>query len=244
MTLLVALKATDGLVLAVDSKGTFGDPRFAMSQNDRMNKAHLLTPNVALLISGTGEVGTMLVSIVKAQLTKGGTIGVSEVLEFVRETAREQYNKWFPTVPAIQPFALAQGGQVPLRPELNFLIGGYEIDGTPRIFGLGSAFDFSPMLHDYGFAVQGITQYAIYLLTRLYKLECDVSGLVNLAVHVITETANQDTRVGGPVTVIVIKPGTEGCKLAPDKVIQIQEENRLRAAAMQKKFYEPLDLTN
>jgi hypothetical protein len=43
-------------------------------------------------------------------------------------------------------------------PELSFIVGGYEIDGTPRIFGLHSFWDFSLMLHDYGFAVQGVAQ--------------------------------------------------------------------------------------
>ncbi len=31
-----------------------------------------------------------------------------------------------------------------------------------------SQLEFAPMLHDYGFALQGVAQYALYLLNRLY----------------------------------------------------------------------------
>jgi hypothetical protein len=46
MTLLVALKGTDGLALAADSRGTFGDPRGVTAQNDSQQKAHILAPHV------------------------------------------------------------------------------------------------------------------------------------------------------------------------------------------------------
>lgn len=34
MTLLIALKGKDGLVMASDNRGTFGDPRGVTAQND------------------------------------------------------------------------------------------------------------------------------------------------------------------------------------------------------------------
>ena len=57
MTLLVTLKGKDGLVLAADSRGTFGDPRGVTAQNDAQQKAHILAPHVAVLSAGSGEVG-------------------------------------------------------------------------------------------------------------------------------------------------------------------------------------------
>jgi len=238
MTLLVALKGKDGLVLAADSRGTFGDPRGITAQNDNQKKAHILSPHVAVLTAGSGEVGALVISMVAQKVAQEKSDGVTTVLEILRTTVREQYNNWFPTVPAMQPMALLQAGQVPVRPDLAFLVAGYEPDNSPRLFGLGSFFDFSPMLHDYGFAVQGVAQYALYLLNRLYEADRTVQELTSLAVYVITETASQDGKVGGPVSLITIEPGATGCQIMPpDKVLQVQEANNSRSKALRDSFY-------
>lgn len=238
MTLLVALKGKDGLVLAADSRGTFGDPRGVTAQNDTQQKAHVLSRHVAVLAAGAGEVGAMVIDLVRQQVTAQNIDGATPVLTVLRDTVRAQYNNWFPSVPAMQPIALIQTGQVPTRPDLAFVVGGYELDGTPRLFGLGSFSDFSPMLHDYGFALQGIAQYALYLLNRLYEPGRTVQELTPLAIYAVTETATQDGKVGGPVNVIVIKPGDEGCQvLAPEAVQGIQTANVARSGALRDSFY-------
>ena len=61
MTLLVALKGQDGLVLAADSRGTFGDPRGVTAQNDSQQKAHILSKHVAALQAGASEVGALII---------------------------------------------------------------------------------------------------------------------------------------------------------------------------------------
>jgi 20S proteasome alpha/beta subunit len=238
MTLLVALKGKDGLVLAADSRGTFGDPRGVTAQNDNQKKAHILSPHVAVLTAGSGEIGALIIDMVRQKVAEQKTDGASQVLEVLRATVRKQYNDWFPTVPPIQPITLLQTGQIPMRPELAFLIAGYELDGTPRLFGLGSLFDFSPMMHDYGFAVQGVVQYALYLLNRLYEAGRTIQELTSLAVYVITETASQDGKVGGPVSVITIGPAPKGCQvMAPSEVQQVQEANISRSKALRDSFY-------
>ena len=94
------------------------------------------------------------------------------------------------------------------------------------------------MLHDYGYALQGVAQYALYLLNRLYESDRTVEELASLAVYVITETASQDGKVGGPVSVITIVPGSKGCQLMTQTAVQkIQENNILRAKALRDSFY-------
>ena len=239
MTLLIALKGKDGLVMAADSRGTFGDPRGITAQNDAQQKAHILSPHVSVLVAGSGEVGTLIIDLVRKKVNDQKVDWASPVLSILRDTVREQYNNWFPSVPPIQPFALIQTGQVPIRPDLGFLVGGYENNGTPRLFSMGSLQDFSPMLHDYGFAVLGVAQYALYLLNRLYEADRTISELTSLAVYVITETASQDGKVGGPVNVITIKSDDEGCQtLAAEAVLNIQEANQTRSKALQNSFYQ------
>jgi 20S proteasome alpha/beta subunit len=238
VTLLVALKGSDGMVLAADSRGTFGDPRSVTAQNDAQQKAHILAPHVAVLVAGSGEVGALVIDLVRQEVTAQAADGATPVLNILRDTVRKQYENWFKSIPAIQPLQLIQSGQVAIRPELAFIVGGYELDGTSRIFGLGSLFDFSPMLYDYGFAVQGIAQYALYLLNRLYERGRTIDELKPLAIYVITETASQDGKVGGPVNVITIKPGSEGCQPVPPEIVQqIQKANESRSRALRDSFY-------
>jgi 20S proteasome alpha/beta subunit len=127
------------------------------------------------------------------------------------------------------------------RPDLAFILGGFDADGTPRIFSRISNFDFNPMLHEYGFAVQGVAQYALYLLNRLYEADRSLDELAALAVYAITETASQDGKVGGPVNVITITPTAPpdgGCKILPRGRVQaIETENATRSQALRASFY-------
>jgi 20S proteasome alpha/beta subunit len=238
MTLLVALTGKNGLVLAADSRGTFGDPRMVTAQNDAQQKAHILSSHVAVLTAGSGEVGSMVLDQVTKEVDTSHSDWASPVVDTLRSVSRKQYGEWFPSVPPIQPAMLIQAGQVASRPDVAFLVGGYEQDGTPRLISLISALDFAPLLHNYGFAVQGVAQYALYLLNRLYQSDRTIEELTALAVYVITETASQDGKVGGPVKVITINPDSVGCKtLSPADVISVQEDNAARSQTLRNSFY-------
>jgi hypothetical protein len=193
-----------------------------------------------VLTAGSGEVGSLVIDLARGEIQQKAIDGATPVLTALRDTARRCYNEWFPSVPPIQPIQLLQTGQVASRPDLAFVVGGYELgDATARLFSMGSLFDFAPMLHDYGFAVQGIAQYALYLLNRLYESGRTVQELTALAVYTITETASQDGKVGGPVNVVTIKPGPEGCQaLTSDVVQQVQAKNDSRSKALRDSFYE------
>jgi len=239
MTLLVSLRGTDGLVLAADSRGTFGDPRGVTAQNDAQQKAHILSPHVAVLAAGSGELGALVIKNVKEQVAAGGIDGVTPVMNVLRDSVRTSYNEWFQSVPPMVPPAMAATGQLATRPDLAFLVAGFEIDKQSALmFSLPSAVDFAPMVHNYGFAVQGVAQYALYLLNRLYEDDRSVAELEALAVYVITETASQDGKVGGPVNMITIRPD-EGCKsLEPATVVEIQASNESRSQALRDSFYD------
>ena len=243
MTLLVALKGKDGLALAADSRGTFGDPRGVTAQNDSQEKAHILAPHVAVLFAGSGEVGSLIVRQVAELVTQQVLDGVTPVMELLRKTARENYAAWFPSLPPIPAPQSVMSGQAAGRPELAMVIAGYELDAQGRateakLYQLVSATDFSPMLHDYGFAVCGVAQYALYLLNRLYEPDRTVQELTPLAAYVITETASQDGKVGGPVRVIVVSPDS-GCEaLNPSDVDRVLSNNAVRSKTLRDSFYE------
>src|SRR5206468_2384758 len=131
--------------------------------------------------------------------------GVTPVMDLAMGIFRKRYQEWWPNF-QIQP---VEDVAEPVRPDLAVIIGGYEVDkktgavGETRIYNIVSALDFAPLLHNYGFALNGIAQYALYLLNRLYKPESSLEEVKALAAYVITETATQDGKVGGPVQMVI-----------------------------------------
>lgn len=241
MTLLVALRGKDGIVAAADSRGTFGDPRGVTAQNDSQKKVHIVAPHAAVLIAGAGELGTQLILEITNTARTNRIDGVSNVLELVRRVARQRYAEWFPHLPpAVVPGMAGIG-----RPDLQFVVVGYDSDATgnytqPRLYSSASALDFPPSLHEYGFVLSGVAQYALYLLNRLYEADRTLSDLRSLAVYVITETASQDGKVGGPVRCVTITP--EGASdMTDEQIAEIHSSNEVRAASLRESFYTSSD---
>jgi hypothetical protein len=73
-------------VLAADSRGTFGDPNSVTAQNDSQQKAHILSPHVAVTAAGHGEVGALLIHEAKNAISQGSMDGVTAVMPQVWET--------------------------------------------------------------------------------------------------------------------------------------------------------------
>jgi len=238
VTLLVALRGKDGIVAAADSRGTFGDPRGVTAQNDSQQKVHLVSAHAAVLMAGSGELGTQLVTEIAALARQQRMDGATQAMQLVRQIARARYAEWFPHLPPAVPPGMPGIG----RPELAFMVAGYDADAggqytVPRLYQVISVLDFPPTLHEYGFALSGIAQYALYLLNRLYEPDRSLKDLLALAVYVITETASQDGKVGGPVRVVTVTPERGGVTLTDDEVRKIHESNEERGAALRKSFY-------
>jgi 20S proteasome alpha/beta subunit len=230
MSLLVCLLGTDGLVLATDSRGTFGDPRGVTAQNDLINKLYLANPRVGILVAGAGDLGSTVVSGFLA-LPDTGSLGITDLAMALHRYARAQFAEWFPL------FTIKPSGSDPrpARPDLNFMVAGFESNHTPKIYRMSSSLDFAPMLHNYGFGIDGVAQYALYLLNRLYDPESVIDDLQYLAAYVITETSSQDGKVGGPVQMATITVSSSQI-LGSDAVEDITRTNRERSRALKKSF--------
>jgi 20S proteasome alpha/beta subunit len=225
------------MVLASDSRGTFGDPRGVTAQNDNQKKLYGVSKYVGVLMAGSGELGAMIINEISAHVKDNSLVGVTAVMNATREILKKRYDEWFarfslqaiPNLPS------------PVRPTLVVIIGGYDVDNagkpvTQKIYSLNCHLDFAPMLHDYGFALEGVAQYALYLLNRLYASE-SVKNLLPLAAYVITETASQDGKVGGPVQLMKIAP-EEGCKiLSTEEINSIIASNSSRSENLKVSFF-------
>ncbi len=230
MSLLVCLLGTDGMVLATDSRGTFGDPRGVTAQNDQIQKLYLANKQVGIMVAGAGDLGSTVLSGFLA-LPDTAHLGVTDLTMELHKYARARFQEWF-TLFTIKPSA---NDSRPARPDLNFIIAGFEATKEPSIYRMSSSLDFAPMLHNYGFGIDGVAQYALYLLNRLYDSESIVGDLECLAAYVITETASQDGKVGGLIQMAVITP-TDSRMLHKEDVEDILQTNKARSKALRKSF--------
>ncbi len=226
------------MILACDSRGTFGDPRGVTAQNDNMEKIYAVSKYVGVLIAGSADLGSMVIKEIQTQIATKKTEGVTPVMELIRDILVRRFNEWF-TGFLIQP---VDGAQAPVRPNLVFLVGGYDLNGEgkptiQRTYNLNSLFNFAPFLIDYGFALEGIPQYALYLLNRLYSQESTVANLIPLAAYVITETASQDGKVGGPVKMLKILPDVGCVSLTAEEINMVIESNIARSKSLKTSFF-------
>ena len=98
---------------------------------------------------------------------------------------------------------------------------------VPKIYSMISALGFMPAFHRYGWANGGIPIYAIYLYGRRYKSDMSLDELTGLSAYVISETASQDQRVGGPIRMVQIQP--EGCKeLSEERIKELLDRYKGR----------------
>jgi hypothetical protein len=230
MSLLVCFLGTDGLVLATDSRGTFGDPRGVTAQNDLIKKLYIANNRVGILVAGAGDLGSTVVSGFLG-LPNTALLGVTELTVALHHYAREQFRDWFERF-SIKP---AGGDSRPARPDLNFIVAGFDLDRQAKIFRLWSSLDFAPMLHNYGFGIDGIAQYALYLVNWLYDPVATIDDLKYLAAYVITETASQDGKVGGPIQLATIGAGMPQV-LDAGTIEQIVLANGERSSALKMSF--------
>ena len=214
MTLNIALEGSDGMILATDSRGTIGDPRGLTAINDIQKKLFKLNPYVGITIAGASELAVMLIDKLTKQIQD--TDSVDEISNKTSSLVRQEYQGWFGVRPWVTP-----GQMLDSRPLVTFILTGYNKDVSPpqpRIFMFSSQLDFAPQLCPSGYMLAGIPQYAIYLLHRFYDRRMAIKNLISLGAYMITETATQDPKLGGPIRMAQITPG-EGFKELEDSVI-------------------------
>lgn len=186
MTLVVCLEGTNGLILAADSRGTIGDPRGLTAVNDTHIKLFKLSNKVGILSFGQAELANQLITEVRNQLLNTD-IYFTQVFNAARNKMIRSYNDWFKQFP------------IDKRPLLGFVIGGIEENNDKKVYYLTSSLDFAPQQCTSGFALGGVPQYATYLLHKFYNRTMERNQLASLAVYVVSETASQDPKVGGPI---------------------------------------------
>lgn len=229
MTLIVALRGTDGTVIAADSRGTIGDPRGLTAINDTQVKLFKLSNLCALGISGASELAAAVVDLLRGKITSDNIEGIDDIMAATRQVARQSYDDWFQKFP------------LPERPGLLLTLTGYNAGATgdSKTYLLTSSLDFAPQLLPSGNCLAGIVQYAVYLLHRFYDPGMSVEQLKRLAAYLIAETATQDPKVGGPIRMAVVRPVDGYQDIRDAEVAAIVAENETQSQAMREFFLKP-----
>ena len=226
-TLIVVLKASDGIILAGDSRGTIGDPRGLTAIRDTDTKLFQLSNLAAMGISGQSELAASVFDILKPQLEANKLEHIDEIMNKTRTVVKQRYDEWF------AKFAVDK------RPALFVSLCGYESDGQaglkPKTYLIGSPLDFAPQLFPDGNCLCGVVQYAVYLMHRFYNPQMTCDQASRLAAYLITETATQDPKVGGPVKMAMLKATGFGW-VKEDEVKEIVASNAAQSEKMRDFF--------
>src|ERR1700688_1617455 len=93
MTLIVAIKAQDGIVLAGDSRGTIGDPRGLTAINDTQQKVHQLG-NHGIAFAGSSEMAAALFDQYRKR-GLGRQTDVDQVATEIAKVSADIFAEWF-----------------------------------------------------------------------------------------------------------------------------------------------------
>lgn len=225
MTLIASVEAQNGLVLVADSRGTVGDPRGLTAINDTHKKIFKLSDYCGIGISGASELANRFVDSLLKRITATGITDVDDIVNEIYNWGKAEFIQWFGNKPW---FSTTQQGQIlDQRPGMIFIVCGYNhtTDNNCRIYLMSSLMDFVPQLCTSGHMLAGVPQYAVYLLHRLYNRQMLLENVSALGAYLITETATQDPKVGGPVIMATISPTTGYKELDREEINAIIAKN-------------------
>jgi 20S proteasome alpha/beta subunit len=238
MSLAVAIEAVNGIVLAADSRATFGDPRGMTAVNDTVQKIYKPSSRTAVAMVGQAESGAALIQHISAALAAQPGANVDVASEVFRTTGNQYFSQWF----GVPQFMMGPLGPVPIpRPEVWYLLVGYDGENQAKILNLPSTppFNFAPNLSTTGFAAAGIVPLAVYLLNRLYRRGLDLEIAKDLAAYCIVETASQDGKVGGPIHLAVVKLNEETIILPDDETLAVVGRAQRHRETLRNSFLNP-----
>jgi hypothetical protein len=226
MTLALAIKATDAIIVAADSRGTIGDPRGLTAVNDTQQKVFQFGA-CGLAIAGAGEMVLAIIDEFQKQgLNNPATIDAA-VANFGQ--AAIWCDNWYRGIPPAQ------------RPGALFILGGYRPSAaggapTPLVYLLNSNSSFAPQLANNYPMMAGVPQYAVYLSHRYYDPSISADNAAALAQYLIAETASQDPKVGGPIKISKIT-ATNGYQALTDAEIEALRKRNERLNKRLSKYF-------
>lgn len=218
MTLVIALKAKDGIVLASDSRASS-----TITSNDTVQKIFKLGEHSAVGISGDGGLAMYFLDQIKGGLNHG--TGISDLAEQIRIAGKRTFNDFFEHLKPED------------RPSLSLLLIGYTLASKSEMYTLRSGDNFVPRKGVTGFECIGVPYIADYLLNRLYELDIRTDAGAEMCVLCIQETSSQDRSVGGPTHVATFSETKPFAELSSSEVEKLTKKAEQFQINQKNRFY-------
>lgn len=209
------MKASDGIVLAADSRGTIGDPRGLTAINDSHTKIHQIG-SCGVAFAGASEMGAVLLDELQKNSVDARCGNIDAAIAEIVPACAQYFSQWFGGIPPNQ------------RPGVLITLAGYRQADPPEpmVYLLNSQANFAPQLFNNVPCMSGVPQYAVYLVHRYYDQSVSLENAKALAHYLIEETASQDPKVGGPIRIAEITAGSGFRELAEEEVAEIGTGNQ------------------
>ena len=224
MSIGIALKGKDGIILATDSRRTFLDGRY----EDNFAKAFVLSPKVGVIQLG-GHAGYGYWLIERYRLKRQFKSDIKE------EAFEDVVDSFLHSVKDDFDYITSRSSrQALLDPnyQLLFIIAGYNSVGEACIVNLVSnefAYPFAPDLNSGGICVGGIDLIWHYwenqLKARNLRVEeMSIKSLKVLGAFIINETAKASNLVGGIPHIFAIEKGKNIEKIEREEIEKLKKE--------------------
>ena len=195
MTLVIAAKGKDFVVMGADSKGTFQDSSGTRVELNIQQKLIKINDRTGILLFGNKPYHAYYLIEKFKQGCKNEKKNVSDTAEDLASFCRNEARK-FSDIPRYSP------------PDFGLIIAGIDKSAgkiTPKCYSLTSGGGFSLGLYNHGFGIEGKPIIATYLFAKNFVKEMDLDDLVKLIVGSLHDTMNIDGDVGGGINITIIE---------------------------------------
>ena len=193
MTLVIAAKGADFVVLGADTRGTTLDPSGNRVEINSFRKISSVNTRVAVLLHGEASAANYLLDQLRAERSID-RLGVSQVAQKLYKLGTAQMRETPPSAWKLMPqFGLIVAGVD--RPPRHVAV--------PKCLGLSTSDGFWPHSYDH-FAIRGKPLIANYLFAQRYKEDLVVNAMTELVAQALYDTMNVDGDVGGDMDVMII----------------------------------------
>ena len=228
MSLTVALKAVDGLVLAADSRVTEGYTLEGPKTQDNSVKFIQLNDDWGVQTYGNSDIGHAGISTLKEETSTNipRHPSLSSLLDKSGQVFRRESLRWSGDHPEIHRN----------DKDVGFVLAGHDREGGElKVFKFQSP-DFTPESVQQGCLLAGQWHIARYFVRRLYRKEISIEKSKELAVLLLRATMTVEKTVGGAIRLAVVTPTTGFRWASEDEIGMLMKESELLEKAFQEQL--------
>ena len=229
MTLAMALRAYDGLVLATDSRATGG-----LHQSDDTSEKFLqVNRDIGVMTYGLAVPGytgiSRLVETVKSKREE--LTYFRPIADTARNTFQNAYEDWLNK-------EKQQGREIPADLKVGFILAGYDSGTSQFKISHWESPEFQERQFPEGDLLAAQWHIARFLINKLFYPEISVEQLSELAVFLLVETAISEPTVGGPLQLAAITLGQGFQRLHEKDIDEILQRSQSRFRLFRKTLLE------